>query len=248
MPTPPEVLRRLPLFADLEPRQLERVAAAAICKEHPANRIVFREGDAVDAFYLVAEGSVAVFRDVKGKPLQLLARLEKGEFFGEMGLLNRSRRLATARTTLPTTLIRIEKADLLAILADNPNLELRVRAEVIRRHGMNVSALLGLAGQRDVRIRLGVPALLGWDGDGGVPLPVRLENLSLHGLALAGAPASWKPGEPVRFTLGRDGEAAILAVSGTVSWRQAETAGIAFAPETGGDGGPIYEALREFLR
>ena len=148
---------------------------------------------------------VTVFRDEPGKPQQVVARLEEGGFFGEMGLLNdKARRYASARTAAPTVLLRIDKADLIQILATNPGLELKFRAEVIRRHGMNVSALLGLAGQRDVRIRLGVDAVL--ELPDGTRLSVTLENLSLGGVGLSGVPVDWQTGHPVRFRLGLPGE------------------------------------------
>ena len=51
--------------------------------------VLFREGDPVDAFYIVHDGLVTVFRDQEGKPQQVLARLEEGGFFGEMGLFLR---------------------------------------------------------------------------------------------------------------------------------------------------------------
>ena len=199
-----------------------------------------------DAFYAVQEGMVTVYRDEPGRPQQVLARLEVGGFFGEMGLLNdKARRYASARTAAPTTLLRIEKADLIRVLASNPGLELKFRAEVIRRHGMNVSALLGLAGQRDVRIRLGVPAVL--ELADGARLSVMLENLSLGGVGLSGVPATWQTGLPLRFRLGRPGEPTILDVNGSVSWREGDTVGIAFGPEAAGDPVLINRALRRFM-
>ena len=240
-----EFLRRVPLLQDLDEAQLARLAALARVEEHPTNHVLFREGDAVDAFYLVRSGCVTVFRDARGKPLQLLARLEEGGFFGEMGLLNKARRLATARTLGPTTVLRIDKADLLGVLADNPGLELKFRAEVIRRHGMNVSALLGLAGQRDVRIRLGVDAVM--EMEDGARLSVTLENLSLGGVGLSGAPETWQTGQEVHFRLGLAGEPEILNVRGTVTWREGDTIGVAFAPDAAGNALLIQRALRRFL-
>ena len=200
----------------------------------------------MDSFYIVREGLVTVFRDEPGKPQQALARLEEGGFFGEMGLLNdKARRYASARTAAPTVLLRIEKADLIKILSANPGLELRFRAEVIRRHGMNVSALLGLAGQRDVRIRLGFDAVL--EMEDGTRLPVQLENLSLGGVGLSGVPESWQVGHSVRFRLGRPGEPDVLDVNGTVTWREGNTVGIAFGPEAAGNATLIHRVLRRFL-
>jgi CRP-like cAMP-binding protein len=241
-----DFLRRISLFKDLDDEQLGRLAALTEEEHHPAYKLIFREGDPVDAFYMVREGMVTVFRDVQGKPQQVLARLEEGGFFGEMGLLNdKARRYASARTAAPTVLLRVEKPDLIQVLAGNPALELKFRAEVIRRHGMNVSALLGLAGQRDVRIRLGVPAVL--ELEDGARLSVTLENLSLGGVGVSGVPVDWQTGFLVRCRLGRPGEPGILDVSGTVTWREGETVGIAFGPEAAGDPILVNRALRRFM-
>jgi CRP/FNR family transcriptional regulator, cyclic AMP receptor protein len=241
-----EFLRGIPLFADLEEAQLERLAGLLKEERHPAYELIFREGDPVDAFYIVRDGVVTVFRDETGRPQQVLARLEAGGFFGEMGLLNdKARRIASARTAAPTTLLRLEKPDLVGVLAANPGLELKFRAEVIRRHGMNVSFLLGLAGQRDVRIRLGVDAVL--EMENGTRLPVKLENLSLGGVGVSGIPENWQTGFLVKFRLGLPDEPAILDVSGTITWRELDTVGIAFGPEAAGNAALIQRALRRFL-
>ena len=241
-----DFLRRIPLFRDLEEDQFRQLEGMIREESSPAKRVIFREGDPVDAFYIVRNGLVTVYREEKGKPLQVLARLEAGGYFGEMGLLNdKARRYASARTASPATLLRIDKSDLVQVLAANPGLELKFRAEVIRRHGMNVSSLLGLAGQRDVRIRLGVPALLQMEN--GVERQVRLENLSIGGVSLSEAPDSWLPGFLVKFRLGTPEDPAILEVSGTIAWREGDTAGVAFGPDAAGNARLVHRALRRFL-
>lgn len=241
-----EFLRKISLFRDLDAGQLQRLQEIAREESVPSRHVIFREGDPVDAFYLVKEGLVTVFREEKGKPLQVLARLEPGGFFGEMGLLNdKSRRIASARTTLPTVLLRIEKEALTALLAENPMLELKFRAEVIRRHGMNVSSLLGLAGQRDVRIHINVPARILLDD--GTELDVKLENLSLGGIGVSGVPATWRVKQPVRFSLCLPGEPPILRVIGIITWQEGDAVGIAFGPDTAGDAALINRVVRTFL-
>lgn len=241
-----DFLRKVSLFTELEDGQLERLAGLLREERHPAYELIFREGDPVDAFYIVREGLITVFRDEVGQPQQVLARLEPGGFFGEMGLLNdKARRYASARTAAPTALLRLDRADLLQVLAANPGLELKFRAEVIRRHGMNVSSLLALAGQRDVRIRLNVSAAL--ELEDGTRMPVRLENLSLGGVGLSGTPDNWQAGHLVKFRLGLPDEPAILDVSGAVTWREGETVGIAFGPEAAGNAALIQKTLRRFL-
>lgn len=241
-----EFLRNVSLFKGLESDQLQRLEDLVSEETVAAKQVIFREGDPVDAFYLVKEGLVTVFREEKGKPLQVLARLEPGGFFGEMGLLNdKARRVASARASLPTILLRMERSDLVVVLADNPMLELKFRAEVIRRHGMNVSALLGLAGQRDVRIHLRVPALVTLED--GVRLDMVLENLSLGGVGLSGAPDEWQVKHPVCFNLGLPGELSILPVNGAVTWREGDAVGISFENDTAGNAPLIQRVLRKFL-
>jgi CRP-like cAMP-binding protein len=241
-----DFLRKVGLFKDLDDAQLALLAAIAQEEAHPARYVIFREGDPVEALYLVREGLVTVYRETPGQPLEILARLEEGGFFGEIGLLNdKAHRVASARTLLPSVLLRIDKQDLVPLLTNNPVLELKFRAEVLRRHGVSASALLALAGQRDVRIQLGVGALV--ETEDGRRLTLILENLSLGGVGLSRVPADWQPGHEVRFTLGHEDEPALLDVHGRVSWREGDHAGIAFDPATIGDARRIYRALRSFL-
>ena len=83
-----DFLHRIPLFSDLDEDELLRLEGMIREEPCPAKTVIFREGDAVDAFYIVRDGLVTVYREEKGKPLQVLARLEAGGYFGEMGLLN----------------------------------------------------------------------------------------------------------------------------------------------------------------
>ena len=242
---PKEFLRKVTLFAELDDRLLDRLAGISREERFPRHHMVFREGDPVDAFYVVREGAVTVFRDDAGKPQQVLARLEEGEFFGEMGLLNDdTRRYASARTAVPTTLLRIARPDLLALCAASPVLEMKLRAEIVRRRGRNVSAILGVTNQKNVRIRVGSEAVMEEDG---ARQGVVLENLSSGGLCLARVPPHWQAGGAVRFRLGLPDDPGILDVEGMVTWREGDTAGIAFHPPLAGDETRIQRALRRFL-
>jgi len=110
---------------------------------------------------------------------------------------------------------------------------------------MNVSALLSLAGQRDVRIHIGAPARILMDD--GLVLEVKLENLSLGGIGISGVPAWWQIHQPVRFSLALPGEPPVLRVIGVVTWREHDAVGIAFGPDTAGDAALIHRVVRIFL-
>lgn len=83
------VLQSVPLFTELSPRQLRRVASVARVRRFPAGAAVVRMGDHGNAFYVILEGSAFVVRPT-GRPLKLCA----GDFFGEMALLEDAPRSA----------------------------------------------------------------------------------------------------------------------------------------------------------
>ena len=62
-----DFLRRVPLFQDLDPAQLARLAEMAREESHPGHQLLFCEGDAVDTFYLVREGAVTGIAFEDGK-------------------------------------------------------------------------------------------------------------------------------------------------------------------------------------
>jgi len=61
-PAKVDVLRRVPLLADLSASEVAALAGRALEKRFPAGEVLFHEGDPCDAFYLLAEGRVKIFK------------------------------------------------------------------------------------------------------------------------------------------------------------------------------------------
>jgi CRP-like cAMP-binding protein len=86
-------------------------------REFTANEVIFRQGDSGYGFYFIYKGAVDIFanyhtsaRDDKG---DLVIRLEKRQYFGEMGLLEEfNRRSATVAAAENSVLLGIFKPDL----------------------------------------------------------------------------------------------------------------------------------------
>ncbi len=94
--------------------QLQMTPSQGITKLHfETGDEIFREGDIGDFLYIITEGAVEVIKGGKG-----IARLKKGEFFGEIALLNQRTRTATIRCTEPTDVLALKKSDFGALVAN----------------------------------------------------------------------------------------------------------------------------------
>jgi CRP/FNR family cyclic AMP-dependent transcriptional regulator len=94
-------------------------------REFLASEIIFRQGDSGYGFYFILEGSVDIFTGQStsdDKDLgEFVIRLDKRQYFGEMGLLEEfNRRSATVRAHENTVLLGIFKPDLEKMLQAYP--------------------------------------------------------------------------------------------------------------------------------
>lgn len=87
---PTSVLQRVPLFADLDPAELAEVARLFKERRFSEGETVIREGSGGAAFFLVEEGTASV--SVRGRER---GRLEAGDYFGEVALIDEGARTAT---------------------------------------------------------------------------------------------------------------------------------------------------------
>jgi cytochrome P450/CRP-like cAMP-binding protein len=83
-------------FPGAEDPDLRRAIAAAEVKTFEPGATIIAEGTPADAFYIIASGSVDVFKRMDDGEV-LVARLERGQYFGEIGLLQNTTRTATVR-------------------------------------------------------------------------------------------------------------------------------------------------------
>jgi CRP/FNR family transcriptional regulator len=128
-----ELLRSVPLFADLEEGELERFSHVAVPRSFPAGTRVFHEGDSSDACYIVSDGSFRVTREHSDGRAITLATLGPGEIFGELAMLDGDRRSASAESITDGTLLALPANDVRGLLARHPEIALKLVAGLVRR-------------------------------------------------------------------------------------------------------------------
>jgi cAMP-dependent protein kinase regulator len=119
----PNRLRSLPLFADVSDEELSQVATFAQEISVEAGRELVREGDFSYEFMAIEQGEAEVTRHGEH-----VADLGPGDFFGEMGLLEKTLRNATVTAKTPMQLVTLTGWDLRRIERTIPQAVARVRA------------------------------------------------------------------------------------------------------------------------
>jgi ABC-type multidrug transport system fused ATPase/permease subunit len=125
-------LRTVPLLADLAPQELAELAERLTPEQLQEGEDVVRQGEAGRKLYLVASGQVEVVVH-DGSRERRVNTLNEGDFFGEMALLADEPRAATVRTTMPTQLYALARADFLSLLDRDPDARQSVAERIAAR-------------------------------------------------------------------------------------------------------------------
>ncbi|AKG20848.1 Crp/Fnr family transcriptional regulator [Calothrix sp. 336/3] len=123
---------RFPLMSTANPETLEWLMTVAVEHEYPAGRAVLMEDAWGNAVYFVVSGWVKVRRTV-GEDSVALAILGKGDFFGEMAILDESPRSTDVIALSPVKLLSISRERFVQILFKDPQLHHRMLQLMVRR-------------------------------------------------------------------------------------------------------------------
>src|SRR5262245_51171895 len=117
-----DLLRRVPLFAELSAEDLDRVSRVAIPRRYPRDSRVFHEGDAGDACYIVRSGACRVTREHRDGRAITLATLGPGAIFGELAMFDGGIRSASVDVTEDTELLALPAADMRLLIREHPEM------------------------------------------------------------------------------------------------------------------------------
>ena len=93
-------------------------------KKVPAGTVLFHEGDHGSEMYILQSGKVKISKSIRGVE-KTLATLDKGEFFGEMAILNEKPRSASAETVVDCELLVIDRQTFESLMKSNVEVAIR---------------------------------------------------------------------------------------------------------------------------
>ncbi len=123
-----ELFGEVPLFKGLEEQDLKAIAKLSKEIVFREGETIVKEGDAGLGFYLILDGEVVVKRRNK-----VVAKLQRGSFFGEMALLDDQPRSADVVATEPTKCLVLLRWNFWSLVSKNKKIVRGLFKEMARR-------------------------------------------------------------------------------------------------------------------
>ena len=128
-----DTLRQVPLFESLDNETAAEVCHLLESLDRKTGTVLFRAGDEGDAMYVIERGKVRIcVRTTQGHELTL-TELSRGDFFGEMALLDGQRRSADAVVAEDARLAVLSREHFLSFVRSSPNVALELLTALANR-------------------------------------------------------------------------------------------------------------------
>ena len=163
------LLKGVDLFSELTEEQLGLLANLVVVQDFNRDETVVLEGDcSMKALYLIASGTVQVYMTGVDGRETILSFLERGDFFGEMSLIDGEPSSASVRTVTDAQLMIIHREPFLTLIRQTPEIAMSLLSEMSKRlrkankqigylstmsvSGLVAGTLLNLMEERGMRI------------------------------------------------------------------------------------------------
>ncbi len=135
-----EILRKIPLFANVEPAKLKLMCFASERITFKQGQSLFEQGDVGDSAYIIIEGSADVIVTTEGP--MVVAQLGKNDIVGEIAILVDIPRTATVTATSELTTLKVTKDLFFRMVSDFPEMGVEIMRVLAQRLESTTAALL----------------------------------------------------------------------------------------------------------
>lgn len=120
------VLAKVPIFADLNEKELAFISERAVPHRYQAGELIFGEGDPCAGLYVVESGKVRIFKTSASGREQVLGMEAAGNSVAELPVFDGGRYPASAAAVGEATLLFISRRDFHALCMEHPEVALKV--------------------------------------------------------------------------------------------------------------------------
>jgi len=122
------MLNRTPIWSGLSNQDLHAIVKLAKDLRYNAGQVIVKKGESGVGFYMILEGSVEV---KSGETL--LSKLGRGQFFGEMSLIDEEPRSADVVAVEPSRCLVLSSWGFESLVSNHPKIALKMLRELVRR-------------------------------------------------------------------------------------------------------------------
>jgi CRP-like cAMP-binding protein len=127
-----ELLRNIPMFANIEPSKLKLLAFTSERMAFNAGEPLFKQGDPGDSAYVIIAGEADVLVDTPKGPITV-AKLRRNDIVGEIAILCDVPRTATVQATSKVEAMVIAKDLFFRLVTEFPQMAVEIMRELARR-------------------------------------------------------------------------------------------------------------------
>ncbi len=121
-------------FKGLDDDELQEMATLTQLCTYPPDHILCHEGVFEDVFYIIADGNAVITKKISEQEGERVLRVVgKGDWIGEMALIQNAPRAATVRTSNACTVLEMDKQDFEIMLSQSPRLALDIVRTTLNR-------------------------------------------------------------------------------------------------------------------
>ena len=127
-----ELLRNIPLFANIEPSKLKLLAFTSERISYEANQVLFNQGEIGDAAFIIIEGEADITIDSPNGPITV-ATVGRNDIVGEIAILCDVPRTASVRAKDKLETLVISKELFFQLIMEFPQIAVEIMRELARR-------------------------------------------------------------------------------------------------------------------
>lgn len=127
-----DLLKRVPLFSQIDPAKLKLLAFTSERMSFQPEQIMFRQGDAGDAAYVLITGEASVLAETPQGEVPV-ATVGQNAIIGEIAILCEIPRTATVKAATELEVLKIEKEHFLRLIREFPEMGIEVMRELASR-------------------------------------------------------------------------------------------------------------------
>lgn len=130
-------LRELPLFSDMQPSELERLAEGCIVRRASRGEMLFRVGDPCDELHAVISGQVKLFALAPNGQEKVIELISPGQTFAEALMFTNRPYIVNAQALAETSLLTVKRQAIMREIEADHRFALRMLAGISRKlHGL----------------------------------------------------------------------------------------------------------------